>query len=70
MLNEYGPRRDSVNHPASLGSSTSIQVVSYYFPKLVELHNYAAANATDQKIYNWKALNDKVGRERELQLDG
>lgn len=37
------------------------QVVANYFPKLVELHNYAAANAVDQKMYNWKTLNDKVG---------
>lgn len=36
------------------------QVVAYYFPKLVELHNYTAANAVEQKIYNWNTLNEKV----------
>lgn len=36
------------------------QVVAHYFPKLVELHNYAAANAVGQKVYNWNTLNEKV----------
>lgn len=38
----------------------SAQVVAYYFPKLVDLHNYAAANAVRQKVYNWNTLNEKV----------
>lgn len=36
------------------------KVVAYYFPKLVELHNYAAANSVAQKTYNWNTLNEKV----------
>lgn len=36
------------------------QVIAYYFPKLVDLHNYTAANAIDQKTYNWNTLNEKV----------
>lgn len=38
----------------------SLQVVAYYFPKLVDLHNYTAANSVGQKTYNWKTLNEKV----------
>ena len=33
------------------------QVVHYFFPKIVELHNYSASNSIDQKNYNWKTLN-------------
>ena len=36
------------------------EVVSHYFPKLVDLHNYSAANSVSQKMYNWNTLNDKV----------
>lgn len=36
------------------------EVISHYFPKLVELHNYAAANGVSQKMYNWNTLNKKV----------
>lgn len=33
------------------------EIVSHYFPRLVELHNYPAANSTQQKLYNWNTLN-------------
>jgi len=36
------------------------EVLHYYFPKLVQKHNYSAANGTRQKAYNWDALNRKV----------
>ena len=29
------------------------EIVHHYFPKLVELHNFPAANSYAQKIYNW-----------------
>eukprot|EP00965_Chrysotila_dentata_P233846 6199833-Pleurochrysis_carterae.AAC.2 len=29
------------------------EMVAHYFPKLVEMHNYPAANSYAQKIYNW-----------------
>ena len=38
------------------------EVVKHYFPRLVELHNYPAANSTQQKMYNWNTLNTKVLR--------
>jgi hypothetical protein len=38
------------------------EVVHHYFPKLVELHNYSAANSLRQKLYNWGTLNTKVFR--------
>ncbi|KAJ8361636.1 hypothetical protein SKAU_G00181610 [Synaphobranchus kaupii] len=36
------------------------EVVKFYFPKLVELHNYTPANSTQQKLSNWDTLNRKV----------
>ncbi|KAI1894279.1 hypothetical protein AGOR_G00114180 [Albula goreensis] len=36
------------------------EVVKYFFPKLVELHNYTPANSTHQKLSNWGTLNRKV----------
>lgn len=35
------------------------QVVHYFFPKIVELHNYSSTNSVEQKQYNWKTLNRK-----------
>jgi len=37
-----------------------LQVVAAYFPNLVELHNYPAANSLKQKIYNHETLNARV----------
>ena len=36
------------------------ELVAHYFPRLVELHNYSPANSQQQKMYNWKTLNNKV----------
>uniref|UniRef100_A0A8C8KBI6 Calponin-homology (CH) domain-containing protein n=1 Tax=Oncorhynchus tshawytscha TaxID=74940 RepID=A0A8C8KBI6_ONCTS len=36
------------------------EVVKYFFPKLVELHNYTPANSIQQKLSNWGTLNRKV----------
>lgn len=36
------------------------EVVSYYYPKLIELHNYNGANSIKAKISNWKTLSSKV----------
>jgi CH-like domain in sperm protein len=44
------------------------QVIAHYFPKLVELHNYAAANSVSQKMYNWATLNHKVLRRLSYQM--
>ena len=33
------------------------EIVHFYFPKLVQLHNYTAANSMQQKMYNWNTLN-------------
>ncbi len=37
------------------------EIVHYYFPKHVELHNYPQANGASQKMYNWKTLRRKFG---------
>ncbi|CAM4877413.1 unnamed protein product [Rotaria socialis] len=36
------------------------ELIKYYFPNWVDLHNYAAANSTQQKLINWGLLNRKV----------
>lgn len=38
------------------------EVVKHYFPKMVDLHNYVKTNQVSKKVYNWKALNQKVFR--------
>lgn len=36
------------------------EVVKYYYPKLVQMHNYSAASSVKKKTYNWNTLNQKV----------
>ncbi|KAJ0409156.1 hypothetical protein ATCC90586_004689 [Pythium insidiosum] len=36
------------------------EVIAYYFPKIVQMHNYSPANSVKQKQYNWNTLNRKV----------
>ena len=36
------------------------EVIAAYFPDLVELHNYPAANSVKQKVYNFETLNQRV----------
>jgi hypothetical protein len=44
------------------------EVLKHYFPKLVELHNFASANATKQKIANWNTLNARVLRKLHFEV--
>ncbi|CAL1578067.1 unnamed protein product [Knipowitschia caucasica] len=44
------------------------EVVKYYFPKLVDLHNYVPASATPQKLSNWQLLNRKVFSKLDFQV--
>eukprot|EP00035_Acanthoeca_spectabilis_P007387 m.136174 g.136174 ORF g.136174 m.136174 type:complete len:263 (+) comp13931_c0_seq7:414-1202(+) len=36
------------------------EVIKYYCPKLVDMHNYHKASNTTQKLANWNTLNTKV----------
>ena len=36
------------------------EVINYYQPKAVALHNYPAANSHSKKVNNWNTLNTKV----------
>eukprot|EP00624_Nannochloropsis_granulata_P005529 evm.model.NODE_39505_length_72863_cov_22.203917.4 len=36
------------------------EVIAYYFPRLVDVHNYTASSNTAQKLANWRTLNTKV----------
>lgn len=36
------------------------EIIKFYFPKMVEMHNYVPANSLQQKLSNWSHLNRKV----------
>ncbi len=36
------------------------EIVSHYFPKLVELHNYIASTSAATKLANWNTLNSII----------
>lgn len=44
------------------------ELVKYYFPNWVELHNYTASSATQQKMINWGLLNRKVFQRFDLNV--
>jgi uncharacterized protein YqgQ len=33
------------------------EIIHFFVPEMIELHNYAAVNSVLQKEYNWKTLN-------------
>ncbi len=44
------------------------EIVKYYYPKLVQLHNYMSANGISQKKENWRTLNSKVLRHFDFEV--
>lgn len=44
------------------------ELLHYYFPKYVELHNYPATNSLSAKIGNWETLNEKVFKKLGISL--
>ena len=36
------------------------EIVYHFIPKLVEIHNYSAANSSQKKLYNWDTLNSTL----------
>ena len=36
------------------------EVVKHFYPKLIDLHNYPSSSSVQQKILNWKILNNKA----------
>jgi len=44
------------------------EIVAHYFPRIIELHSYPAANSYSQKSYNWNTLNQKVFKKMGFQL--
>lgn len=36
------------------------EIIKYYWPKLIDLHNYVPASSLTNKISNWNTLNRKV----------
>jgi hypothetical protein len=35
-------------------------LIAYYFPKMIDIHNYVPANSAALKKNNWEVLNRKV----------
>ena len=52
--------RRPCSQPAICAGVLMAETVHHFYPKLVELHNYSAANAFAQKLYNWTTLNKKA----------
>jgi hypothetical protein len=44
------------------------EVLKYFYPKLVDLHNYQEANSINKKIDNWNTLNQKVFKKLNINL--
>ena len=44
------------------------EIIKYYHPKLVEVHNYPSASSTKQKLSNWNTLNLKVLKKIKLSI--
>ena len=44
------------------------EVIHFYFPKMVELHNYSQANGKTKKLYNWNTLNLKIFKKLGIQI--
>lgn len=44
------------------------ELIKYFFPTLVELHNYPASNSFEQKKVNWSILNQKVLRKLDFPI--
>ena len=36
------------------------EILKYYFPQWIQLHNYTTANSSSSKYINWKTLNGKM----------
>ena len=36
------------------------EIIAYYFPHVVELHNYSSVSSVDKKRYNWNTLSTKT----------
>ena len=44
------------------------EIVNHFAPKIIDLHNYSAANATQQKMYNWNTLNQRPFKRLQMQI--
>lgn len=44
------------------------EIVKYYFPRLVDLHNYTSGNSMSTKLDNWNTLNRKVFRKLHFEV--
>lgn len=36
------------------------EIIKYYWPKIIDVHNYVPASSLAYKISNWELLNRKV----------
>ena len=44
------------------------EIVQHFCPKIIDLHNFSPANATQQKVYNWNTLNQRPFKKLGLQI--
>ena len=62
------PKRN-INRDFSDGILLS-EIIHFFYPKLIDLHNYSTANNSKQKMYNLNTLNQRVLKKHfKFQLD-
>lgn len=44
------------------------EVIKYFFPRLVDVHNFQTCNSVESKIKNWELLNWKVFKKMNFEL--
>ncbi|XP_063233009.1 sperm flagellar protein 1-like [Bacillus rossius redtenbacheri] len=44
------------------------EILKFFYPKMVDLHNYTTASSTSRKIHNWGTLENKVLRKLNIRL--
>lgn len=44
------------------------EIIKHFVPKLIDLHNYAAASSTAQKTENWNLLSNYKGEHRKYSI--
>ena len=36
------------------------EIIHYYMPRAIDIHNYSQSHSTPGKLYNWETLNSNI----------
>ncbi|XP_050437445.1 sperm flagellar protein 1-like isoform X2 [Adelges cooleyi] len=68
-INSFEFSRPKRNIARDFSDATMVaEIIKYYWPKTIELHNYIPASSLSNKISNWETLNRKVLKKLKLPL--